>query len=103
MLKDDLVFDSCMNNQRYPLECGIAGMENMNFLYNTVDFGQSRNKEKETKFNLLKSVMRDGMLRGYRQGYLQPKSDLFKLDETSTKQAYLLIELALVLTHDQRG
>jgi hypothetical protein len=39
-LKDDTIFDEYMNNQRYPLESGIAGVENMNFLYNTMIYGQ---------------------------------------------------------------
>jgi len=39
-LQDNKIFDEYMNNQRYPLESGIAGFENMNFLYTTMLYGQ---------------------------------------------------------------
>ena len=39
MMCDEKVFDMYMNNQRYGIENGIAGAENMNFLYTTCDFG----------------------------------------------------------------
>ena len=39
MLNDDKIFDMYMYNQKYALEAGIGGAENMNFRYNTVDYG----------------------------------------------------------------
>ena len=38
-LQDNKYFDFLMNAQRYQMEMGICGIENMSFLYNTCDFG----------------------------------------------------------------
>ena len=100
-LNHSRTFDEYMNNQRYPLECGISGAENMNFLYNTIDFGQ---KDGDTnirdKYNLLLTLTRDWMVYGYRQGYENPDENLYQIDEGTKEASYLVIELALLLTHD---
>ena len=42
-----------MCNQRPMLEEGLGGMENMNFLYNTTDYGQNEDEAMKTKHKLL--------------------------------------------------
>ena len=60
-LQDNKIFDDFMNNQRHPLESGIAGAENMNFLYNTMLYGQ----QDDPKFTNLRTAFRDEMLKAY--------------------------------------
>lgn len=47
--------------------------------------------------------MNDAMIRGFRMAYDHPDKNTFQLTKQESADAYLLIELALLLTHDQRG
>ena len=66
-----------MNNQRYPLELGISGIENMNFLYNTCDYGQLDYPDLTKRFSFILTLMQDGRIYGYRTGYENCEKNMF--------------------------
>ena len=83
-LQDNTIFDMFLGNQRYPLELGVAGIENMDFMYNTVAFkGNSIAAEVEKdstrrKYDMVMTMMKDALLFGYRRGFNSPEKSIFE-------------------------